>query len=148
MDPHTMTRLIAIALLLILLPLQACDSKPANKFDNIIQVEILTVTPVGGDYVGVRYKVTNISAEHIVRAKTNVTVFDGSGAEMASKDGHYVVRGAAGGLKPGASSENEVVIKVKDKTKAASAKIEIDYIRDGAGAKIVADDSGPSDPED
>lgn len=100
-----------------------------------------------GNYVSVQYKVTNLSAEGIVRANTIVTVFDASGKEMATKPGHYVVRGAAGGLDPGACLENTVLLKVEDNTKAVSAKFKIEYLRDRTGAKIVADDASPKDDE-
>jgi hypothetical protein len=136
---------LVLSLLAVLLPLIGCDkaASPAeDKLSRVLDVKARSVTPRSGDYVLVAYTVTNRSEVGVVRAKVLITVLDADGADLGSRK-TYVVRGAAGGLAPGASLDDEVLVSVKDKARAAGARFELDYIRDATGAKIGVDDEAP-----
>lgn len=118
-----------------------CDSNPGqsgSKFDGIVQVEVLSVTPTSGKYATVRYKVTNKSNEKITRARATVTVVDTAGAALTTRPGHWVIRGTEP-LETEASLENEVPLAMTDPTEAAGASIKVDLVRFNSGKKVEAD---------
>ncbi len=137
---------IAFAAGLLLLSLMGCNKAvtPAEeKLNSMLRVEMTSVTPRSGDHVNVAYRVTSKAAVQIVRAKVLITVLDAAGADLGSRK-HFVIRGEMGGFAPGAVTEGEVLVTVKDKARAVGAKFELDYIRDATGAKIGVEDEGPN----
>jgi hypothetical protein len=140
MQPH-----IAFAAGLLLLVLVGCHKAVTpgeEKLKSMLRVEVTSVTPRTADYVNVAYRVTNNATVHIVRANVLITVLDSAGADLGSRK-HYIIRGASGGLAPGASTDGEILITVKDKARAVGARFELDYIRDATGAKLGVDDETP-----
>jgi hypothetical protein len=105
----------------------------------MLGVEATSVTPRTGKYVKVAYRVTNKAPVQIIRAKVLITVLDSAGADLGSRT-HYIIRSDTGGLAPGASRDDEVLVTVKDKARAVGARFELDYLRDATGAKIGVDD--------
>lgn len=138
--PHTFCAILSLTLV-------SCGSNGpvSGEGSEKLRFEVVSVEPTttSSQKVRVTFKMTNKSDQKIIRVKATISVLDDAGTEIGSES-HWVIRseprirqedgsvsGGGGGLDPGATTEENYLIDVSDKTKAAKAVFKLETVRGG-----------------
>lgn len=83
-----------------------------KSISNPLEFDVVSSENYGGETLGVKVKITNISNRHINLCEATCILQDAKG-EQLTFDRNYIINSADGGLAPGASTYFEYVINVR-----------------------------------